>query len=112
MPNGVVHVASAAPIPPSTADFAIYIDFKKGEGNPSRIFQTADAIIRALHRLDLTLCAAIDSKIEPVLILEEIETGSLRIWLKEFLAAIDDDALKKLDWKQVVGHGSKLACFG
>jgi hypothetical protein len=65
MPNGIVHVASAPPMTPGTADFAIYIDFKKGEGNPSRVFQTANAIIHTLQRLDRTLCAALDSKIEP-----------------------------------------------
>jgi hypothetical protein len=105
MPNGVgvVHVSSDAPIFPSTADFAIYIEFKKGEGNSSRVFQTADAIIRALQSLDRTLCAAIDSKIEPVLVLEEINASSLRIWLKQIIAASDDEAIKKLDWKQFVG---------
>jgi hypothetical protein len=103
MTNGSLHVSSKAPPPPENADFALYINFKKGEGNPARVFQAADAMIRALQKLDHALCAAIDSQIEPVLVLEEIETGSLKIWLRDVLQAADDEALKALDWKPAVG---------
>jgi hypothetical protein len=67
------------------------------------VFQAADAMIRALQHLDQVLCGAIDNKIEPMLLLEEIEAGSLKIWLKNALTALDDDALKKLDWRPAVG---------
>jgi hypothetical protein len=60
-------------------------------------------MIRALQRLDATLVEAIDSKIEPLMVLEEIESGSLVVWLKNILTATDDEALKKLDWKPAVG---------
>ncbi len=34
---------------------------------------------------------------------EEIETGSLKIWLKNQLETVDDQALKELNWKPIVG---------
>lgn len=88
---------------PADADFAIYIDFKKDVGKPQRIFQTADALIRALQKVDKSLCNTIDSKISPIMMLEEIEAGSLRIWLKNQLEAADDQSLKELNWKPIVG---------
>jgi hypothetical protein len=38
------------------------------------------------------------------LLLEEVEEGSIKIWLRTALTAIDDDALKSGDWKKVVGN--------
>ncbi len=37
------------------------------------------------------------------MMLEEIEAGSLRIWLKNQLEAADDQSLKELNWKPIVG---------
>lgn len=101
---GDVHISTLPPPTPGDADFAIYINFAKGIGNPSRVFLAADAIIRALQDLDKVLSSSIDSHIEPILVLEEIETGSLKIWLKSLLTAVDDDALKTLDWKPAIGR--------
>jgi hypothetical protein len=101
--SGEVHATTRRPEPPGNADFALRIDFKRGEPNPYRIFQAADLMIRALQHLDTALVTSIDSRIEPLMVLEEIEAGSLVIWLKNILTATDDEALKKLDWKPAVG---------
>lgn len=37
------------------------------------------------------------------MMLEEIEAGSLRIWLKNLLEVVDDQGLKELSWKPIVG---------
>ncbi|MBS0383727.1 MAG: hypothetical protein JSS00_00080 [Proteobacteria bacterium] len=91
--------------PPETpmADFAFYIDFKRGTGSPSRVFTATSEFIRACERFDRELLKSIDSRIETVLILEDIEAGSLKTWLRNQLVAADDDALKKMDWKRLVG---------
>jgi hypothetical protein len=102
--SGEIHVTTRRPEAPRDADFALRIDFKRGEPNPYRIFQAADMMIRALQHLDTTLCSTIDNKIEPIMVLEEIESGSLIIWLRNILTVIDDEALKKLDWKPAVGR--------
>lgn len=89
--------------PPGDADFALHIEFKKGEGKPQRVFQAADRMIRALQDLDTTLCLSVDTQIESVMVLEEIEVGSLKIWLKNMLERTDDQIMKDLDWRKAVG---------
>jgi hypothetical protein len=37
------------PVPPADADFAFKIDFKKGAGNPRRVFDAASALIDAFE---------------------------------------------------------------
>ena len=98
------HISTHKPKPPPDADFAIYINFKKGEPNPQRVFQAADAMIRSFQKLDKTLCDAVDCNVNPLLVLEDIEAGSLTIWLKNILERTDDDALKTLDWKPQIGQ--------
>lgn len=89
--------------PDQQPDFCVRIDFKKGTPNPERVFRSAAAFIETLQEIDELLIVAVDSKIKPVLLLEQIEAGSIRIWLKTFLEAVDDEALKKLDWRPAVG---------
>lgn len=103
MANGATHLTSRSPGPPSDADFAIYIDFEKGSGSPSRVFRAADQIIRALQKLDQTLCGSIDANIEPVMLLEDLETGSIKAWFRNVLNSTDDQALKDLDWRPAIG---------
>ena len=85
------------------ADFCIEIDFKKGTEAPSRVFRALSDLIDAFHTFDLDLISSIDSKIEPVILLEDIETGSIKTWLRYVLTAVDDEAIKKLDWKPAIG---------
>jgi hypothetical protein len=102
MHGGVVHLSTGRPAMPDDADFGIHIDFKKGEPSPQRIFQAAIGMINALQRLDHALCSAVDNSIEPIMVLEEVEAGSLTIWVRNILQRTDDDALKKLDWKPLM----------
>jgi len=88
---------------PLKADYCIEIQFEKGSKDPSRIFRTMHEMIETFHEFDRSLVRAIDSNIEPILILEDIESGSIKSWLSNILEAIDDDALKNLDWKPAVG---------
>ena len=90
-------------MPPEDADLCLRIDFKKGEGNPRRIFDAASLLIEGFEKFDDLAVASIDSHIEPILVLEDVEAGSLKIWLKNILRATDDQALKELDWKPAVG---------
>ncbi|MSP48286.1 MAG: hypothetical protein EXQ95_03055, partial [Alphaproteobacteria bacterium] len=90
--------------PPSPdADFAFEIDFVRGEGSASRVFAATHNFIKACERLDAELVRSIDSSIETVMVLEDIEAGSIRTWLRNSLAAVDDEGLKTLDWRPLVG---------
>lgn len=92
-----------APAPPKDADFAIIIDFKKGEGSPTRVFTAATDLIEAFQAIDKVLVRSVDSNITPLMMLEDVEVGSLKVWLRNALQSTDDQALKDLDWKPAVG---------
>lgn len=98
-----VSLSTSPPTPPD-ADFAIYIDFDKDSAKPQRVFQALDGLITAFERLDRTLASSIDPSIEPVLLLEDIEAGSIKVWLRDKLTATEDQALYELDWKPMVGR--------
>jgi hypothetical protein len=58
-----ITLTSKRPAPPQ-ADFAFEIDFKRGEGSPSRVFSAINDFIRECERLDAELTNAIDANIE------------------------------------------------
>lgn len=91
------------PSPPRDADFAVVVDFKKGEDSPTRVFSAATELIRSFEGLDRVLTKSVDSSITPVMVLEDVEVGSLKIWLKNVPCSTDDQALKDLDWRPAVG---------
>lgn len=84
-------------------DFCIEIDFQKGSESPSRVFRTMTELIETFQDIDNDLVQSIDEKLEPVIIIEDIEVGSLKTWLSSRIRDIDDEALKELDWKPIVG---------
>lgn len=96
-------VTDNPPSAPDDADFAIVIDFRKGEDSPTRVFSAATELIRSFEELDHVLARSVDSSIKPVMILEDVEVGSLKVWLKNALRSTDDQALKDLDWRPAVG---------
>ena len=89
---------------PPSADFAFYIDFKKGEGPAARVFAATHAFIQACEQIDRELVSSIDTSIETVLVIEDIEAGSLKTWLRYAINAIDDQALKDINWKPLIGQ--------
>lgn len=91
------------PYSPPDADFAIYIDFKRGEGDPHRVFKAAHELISSFQKFDRALCDSIDVNIQPLMVLEDIEAGSLKIWLRNILTSTDDQALKDIDWRPAIG---------
>src|ERR1700724_2915776 len=83
-----MHLSTGRPPMPKDAEVGVRIDFRKGEANPQRVFQATVAMINALQRLDRALCGSIDVSIEPLMVLEEIEAGSLVVWLKNVLCRL------------------------
>ena len=84
------------------ADFGIIIDFDKNT-SPTRALRAFSSLVESFEKLDKDLIASIDSKIKPVILLEDLEAGSIKGWLKNRLESVPDDALKDLDWKPIVG---------
>ncbi len=92
-----------AEIPPET-EFSIYIDYVRGEGNPERVFQAMHDMIWAMRDIDAAICGALAKSIEPLLLLDEIESGSLRSFLRTVLKPLDDAALHDGELLKVIGR--------
>ena len=101
--SAMIKASDKKPDPPKDADFAIIIDFRKGEGSPTRVFTAATDLIEAFQVMDKVLVRSVDSSITPLMMLEDVEVGSLKIWFRNVLKSTDDQALKDLDWKPAVG---------
>jgi hypothetical protein len=88
---------------PLKADFGIEITFAADTPDPARIFRSMTSLIDSFQHFDRDLLHIIDVAIDPVLLLEDIEVGSLRTWFRNLLTTVDDSALKDGDWKKIVG---------
>lgn len=86
------------------ADFCIEIQYKKESENPSRVFRSMSELIDSFQEIDRHLVKAIDVNIETILLLEDIEAGSIKVWLRNLLKAIPDEAAYHLDWRPIVGQ--------
>jgi hypothetical protein len=86
-----------------TAAFAITVDFVRGKGDPSRPFRTMIELMEALARFDEDLVKSVDVTIEPVLLLEDVEAGSIKSWFITILRSSNDNAIQSGDWKRIVG---------
>lgn len=85
-------------------DIELKIDFIEDEGSPARVFEIAAQIIRSFEDLDRALITSVDSTISTMLVLEDVEKSSLKVVLRNILRQVDDQALKELDWKPLVGQ--------
>jgi hypothetical protein len=83
--------------------FGISIDFTTKSGDPSRVFRSMTSLIQAFQAVDLVFAGPISPSIRPILLLEDIQTGSLTTFLRVALESIDNDGLKGLEWKKLVG---------
>ena len=61
-------------------------------------------LTEALARFDADLLRSVDVTIEPILLLENVESGSIKSWFITTLRSTDDTALKSGDWKKIVGE--------
>jgi len=85
------------------SEFYVQIDFQRGTERPERVFQAMTDLIHTFRHIDQDLSSSIATTIQSKLILQDIETGSVRARLKSMLETIDDEGLKELDWKKLVG---------
>jgi len=90
------------PMPPES-DFSFTIEFKRGTGDPRRVFDAASELIAGFEALDGAVVSSIDSKTQTLMVLEDVQSGSLRVFLRNVLKRVDDEAIKSLDWRKGVG---------
>ncbi|SHG25740.1 hypothetical protein [Bradyrhizobium erythrophlei] len=100
-------------MPPPPADFSFRIVFKKGQGDPRRIFDAASELIDGFEQLDQAVAGSVDVRLQPVMVLDDIKAGSIRVLLSSLLKKIDEAklvaALDSLqDGKRLLGPKDKL----
>jgi hypothetical protein len=84
-------------------DFGIEIEFKPNSPDPARVYRSMTNLIDACQLIDIKLAQSLNPELKPVLYLENIEVGSLTTFLRSVLESFDDDAIKNLEWKKLVG---------
>ena len=77
--------------------FGLEIDFHKGEGDPSRVFIAMSELIQACQDIDRRLVSSIQVDIKPILILEDIQQGSLIAWIRSTFKISKDTSDLGLD---------------
>lgn len=82
----------------------IYLVFNTESGDPSRVFRSMAMLIEAICEIEKDLASTISTQICPVQVLQEVETGSVKAWIRTIINQVDDDALKNLDWKPLIGQ--------
>jgi hypothetical protein len=80
------------------------VDYEPGTPDPGRVFRSMSTLIEAFVSLDRDLARAVTVSLEPSVVLERVEAGSIRTFLRQVLLQVDDDALRNLDWKPLIGQ--------
>ena len=83
-------------------DIVLNIDFDPS-GSPARVFAIASELVGAFENFDRTVLRSVDSGIQTAFILEDVQRSSLKVILRNLLTISDDEAIKSLDWKPIVG---------
>lgn len=82
----------------------IRIEFERGTGDPSRVFRAMAGLIESTELLDNHLAQCIGANVRTSLILQDVETASLKAVLKTVIEDVPDEALKNGEIKKVIGH--------
>ena len=86
------------------ADLVLRIDYDPSAKSASRAFRIAADLINGFEELDSIFAESIHSEIETSLLLEDLQKSSIRIFLKNVIEDLPDDALKEGSAAKIVGH--------
>ncbi|MBR3723470.1 MAG: hypothetical protein IKN12_12045 [Selenomonadaceae bacterium] len=84
-------------------NFCLTVQYDKNSTNPEHIFYGTGKFLEALKAFDKDVVRCIDSDIEPTLLLEDVQNGSIKIWLRNIIASIPDEGLGELDAQKIIG---------
>lgn len=84
-------------------EIGLVIDYVPGKVLAIDVLQAAMGMIHALDRLDSTLLSSVDTTLEPVSVLNDVQHSSLKMLLSRALRNTPDELLGNLDWKKWVG---------
>ena len=83
--------------------FFITVEYEKLESNQEQIFLGIAKLIEGLQYADKQLVGCIAKDIEPVVLLDNIEQGSIKIFLRSVIESLPDEGLEKCDIKRIIG---------
>lgn len=84
-------------------EIGLVIDYQPGRALAIDVLQAAMGMIESLDRLDATLLSSVDTSLEPVSVLNDVQHSSLKMLLTRALRSTPDELLGNLDWKKWVG---------
>lgn len=84
-------------------EIALVISYQPGKSEALTVLSGAMRLIESLDKLDHCLLSSIDSNLEPVSILNDVQHSSLKVLLARALRKIPDEHIKSMDWKKWVG---------
>jgi hypothetical protein len=84
------------------AGFGVKITYGRNS-NPANVFRALSDLVNSFQELDRHLLMSIDIDIQPVMLLEDVEQGSIIAWLKDALQSLDDKDIEELNFKKIVG---------
>lgn len=84
-------------------EIALVIAYQPGKSEALSVLAGAMRLIEALDTLDRCLLSSVDSSLEPVSILNDVQHSSLKVLLARALRKVPDEHLASLDWKKWVG---------
>lgn len=84
-------------------EIGLVIDYEPGKVLAVDVLQAAMGMIHALDRLDAVLLSSVDTSLDPVSVLNDIQHSSLKMLLARALRNTPDELVGNLDWKKWVG---------
>ena len=83
--------------------FCLTVKFDQNMTTPHVLFKSIADMLIEFQKIDILLTGTIISDIEPVFILDQVEHGSIKVWLRQLLNNIPDEAIMELDAKKILG---------
>ncbi len=84
-------------------EVGLVIDYVPGKALAVDVLQAAMGMIHALDKLDSALLSSVDSALQPVSVLNDVQHSSLKMLLSRALRNTPDELIGNLDWKKWAG---------
>lgn len=84
-------------------EIGLVIDYAPGQSRALDVLSGAMALIASLDALDGALLSSIDTELEPVSILNDVQHSSMKMLLARVLKKVPDEHLGSLEWKKWLG---------
>lgn len=85
-------------------DYCIEIDYERDSLRPERIFSAMANLLSSFQQFDNSLSGSLSADVQAVLILRDIQSGSVRVWINNQIKIIDKALSNKRDCLSKVGN--------